>query len=39
MDLLPQTPVLRCDARDRTSSIRALAGLTRYALAVEKGSV
>ncbi len=38
MDLLPQTPVLRCDARDRASSIRALAGLTRYALAVEKGS-
>jgi len=39
MDLLPQTPVLRCDARDRASSIRALAGLTRYALALEKGSV
>ena len=39
MDLLPQTPVLMCDARDRASSIRALAGLTRYALAVEKGSV
>jgi uncharacterized protein len=39
MDLLPQTPVLQCDARDRGSSIRALAGLTSYALAVEKGSV
>jgi signal recognition particle receptor subunit beta len=39
MDLLPRTPVLWCDARDRTSSIRALAGLTTYALAVEKGSV
>jgi signal recognition particle receptor subunit beta len=38
MDLLPQTPVLQCDARDRASSIRALAGLTMYALAVEKGS-
>jgi hypothetical protein len=39
MDLLPQTPVLQCDARDRASSIRTLAGLTSYALAVEKGSV
>jgi signal recognition particle receptor subunit beta len=39
MDLLPQTPVLQCDARDRASSIRALAGLTGYALAVEKGTV
>ena len=37
MDLLPQTPVLRCDARDRASSIRALADLTGYALTVEKG--
>jgi len=36
MDLLPQTPVLCCDARDRASSIRALAGLAGYALAVEK---
>jgi signal recognition particle receptor subunit beta len=39
MDVLPQTPVLQCDARDRASSIRALAGLTSYALTVEKGSV
>jgi signal recognition particle receptor subunit beta len=39
MDLLPQTPVVQCDARDRASSVRALADLTRYALAVEKGSV
>jgi uncharacterized protein len=39
MDLLPQTPVLQCDARDRASSVRALAGLTSYALTVEKGSV
>jgi uncharacterized protein len=39
MDLLPHTPVLQCDARDRASSVRALADLTRYALAVEKGSV
>jgi uncharacterized protein len=37
MDLLPQTPVLQCDARDRASSIRALAGLASYALTVEKG--
>jgi signal recognition particle receptor subunit beta len=37
MDLLPQTPVLQCDARNRTSSIRALADLTTYALAVERG--
>jgi uncharacterized protein len=39
MDLLPRTPVLRCDARDRASSIRALADLTGYALSIEKGSV
>jgi uncharacterized protein len=39
MDLLPHTPVLQCDARDRSSSVRALADLTRYALAVEKGSL
>jgi uncharacterized protein len=32
MDLLPDTPVLECDARDRASSVRALADLTRYAL-------
>jgi signal recognition particle receptor subunit beta len=38
MDLLPQTPVLQCDARDRVSSVRALGVLTRYALAVEKGT-
>lgn len=39
MDLLPQTPVLQCDARDRVSSIHALAGLAGYALAIEKGSL
>jgi signal recognition particle receptor subunit beta len=37
LDLLPPTPVVHCDARDRDSSVRALIGLTEYALA-EKGS-
>jgi uncharacterized protein len=37
LDLLPETPVLLCDARDRASSARALAALTRHALAVDAG--
>jgi signal recognition particle receptor subunit beta len=37
LDLLPNTPIVRCDARDRDSSVRALIALTKYALA-EKGS-
>ncbi|POM25612.1 hypothetical protein BTM25_42600 [Actinomadura rubteroloni] len=32
MDLLPGTPLLTCDARDRTSSLGALTALTRHAL-------
>ena len=47
LDLRPQTPVLDCNARDRVSSITALAELTRhalkadnrYALTAEKGSL
>jgi uncharacterized protein len=39
LDLLPETPVVRCDARDRVSSVNALIGLTAYALAMEEGSV
>jgi uncharacterized protein len=38
LDLLPETPIVRCDARDRNSSARALAALTAYALAAEEGS-
>ena len=37
LDLLPGTPILRCDARDRASSVRALAALTRHALTVDAG--
>ncbi|MFC0040569.1 GTP-binding protein [Actinomadura rayongensis] len=32
MDLLPGTPLITCDARDRTSSLAALTALTRHAL-------
>jgi uncharacterized protein len=39
LDLLPETPVVRCDARDRASSVGALITLTRHALAAEKGPV
>lgn len=38
LDLLPGTPVIHCDARDRRSSVNALITLTAYALATEKGS-
>ncbi len=38
LDLLPQTPIVHCDARDRTSSVSALIALTAYALATEEGS-
>ncbi|HEY1702036.1 MAG TPA: ATP/GTP-binding protein [Trebonia sp.] len=37
LDLLPGTPILQCDARDRASSVRALAALTKHALAVDAG--
>ncbi|MFB7496128.1 ATP/GTP-binding protein [Streptomyces sp. NPDC056161] len=32
LDLLPDTPVIYCDARDRVSSARALIGLVRHLL-------
>jgi signal recognition particle receptor subunit beta len=36
LDLLPETPIVRCDARDRSSSINALIILAGCALAKEK---
>lgn len=33
LDLLPQTPVTGCDARDRVSAVRALITLTEHAVA------
>jgi signal recognition particle receptor subunit beta len=39
LDLLPQTPIIYCDARDRASSVSALIALAAYALATEEGSV
>ncbi|HEY3954943.1 MAG TPA: ATP/GTP-binding protein [Streptosporangiaceae bacterium] len=38
LDLLPETPIVHCDARDRHSSVEALITLTEYALAAEEGS-
>lgn len=38
LDLLPETPIVHCDARDRASSVSALIALTEYALATEEGS-
>jgi signal recognition particle receptor subunit beta len=37
LDLLPQTPIVHCDARDHISSVSALITLTAYALATEEG--
>ena len=37
LDLLPGTPVVECDARDRRSSAAALATLAEYALATQEG--
>jgi uncharacterized protein len=37
LDLLPQTPVVHCDARDRASSARALVALAAYALTAQEG--
>jgi signal recognition particle receptor subunit beta len=37
LDLLPQTPIVFCDARDRRSSVDALIALTAYALAQQEG--
>ena len=39
LDLLPATPIVYCDARDRAASVGALIALTAYALATEEGSV
>lgn len=39
LDLLPETPIVYCDARDRASSVGALIALTAYALATEEGLV
>lgn len=38
LDLLPGTPVVECDARDRKSSLAALAALVEYALATQEGA-
>ena len=38
LDLLPGTPVVECDARDRRSSASALAALVEYALAAQEGT-
>lgn len=37
LDLLPETPVVTCDARDRNASLAALATLVEYALAAQEG--
>ncbi len=37
LDLLPGTPVVECDARDRTSSLTALSALAEHALATAGG--
>jgi signal recognition particle receptor subunit beta len=39
LDLLPETPIVFCDARDRHSSVEALIALTAYALAAQEGSL
>lgn len=39
LDLLPSTPLVLCDARDRTSSTNALITLVEYLIAVRKGDV
>ncbi|MCO5970402.1 GTP-binding protein [Actinoallomurus soli] len=39
LDLLPSTPLIFCDARDRTSSTRALITLVEYLIAVQNGSI
>ena len=38
LDLLPETPIVQCDARDRLSSVNALITLTAHALTTEEGS-
>ncbi|MCO5997428.1 GTP-binding protein [Actinoallomurus rhizosphaericola] len=39
LDLLPSTPLIFCDARDRASSTRALITLVEYLIAVQNGSI
>jgi signal recognition particle receptor subunit beta len=38
LDLLPQTPIISCDARDRHSSVSALIALTEHALTAQEGA-
>jgi signal recognition particle receptor subunit beta len=38
LDLLPETPIVPCDARDQNSSVSALIALTAHALAAQEGS-
>ncbi|EID54969.1 GTP-binding protein [Saccharomonospora xinjiangensis] len=38
LDLLPETPIVYCDARDRQSSVQTLVKLVEYSLAVRKNS-
>jgi signal recognition particle receptor subunit beta len=38
LDLLPGTPVVECDARDRKSSLAALAALVEHAVGTQKGT-
>ncbi|MEV5709886.1 ATP/GTP-binding protein [Actinoallomurus sp. NPDC052274] len=39
LDLLPSTPLITCDARDRVSSTRALITLVEYLIALQNGSI
>jgi signal recognition particle receptor subunit beta len=39
LDLLPETPVVECDARDRRSSLNALATLADHALTIREGAL
>ncbi|GAA0358499.1 ATP/GTP-binding protein [Actinoallomurus spadix] len=39
LDLLPSTPLIFCDARNRASSTRALITLVEYLIAVQNGSI
>ncbi|GAA4618618.1 ATP/GTP-binding protein [Actinoallomurus liliacearum] len=39
LDLLPSTPLITCDARDRVSSTRALITLVEYLIAIQNGSI
>ncbi|WP_237317260.1 ATP/GTP-binding protein [Streptomyces sp. JJ36] len=38
LDILPHTPVVNCDARDRSSSVRALIALVSHLLAIRESS-